>query len=623
MREWKSAIEKARLCPNETMMQKWITAGIAAVFLQIPLGVAEDDVSRVNEQLDRGLIALKREDGGIYVGWRLLPEDPGNVVFDVFRSSGDNDSDLLATVDKVTNFVDQKPPARELLTYHVVPRSPDREGVPSKTATVDLKEDARPFLRIPLETGIKGFMQPTVGDLDGDGSLDFVIKTPDSYIDPGGDNWHRSTRTYKIHAYTREGRRLWKNDLGPAIEPGTWYSPCLVYDFDGDGKAEVVTKTGETINDPENQPIRDKTGRVVDDREYLSIWDGTTGKEVARIPWHSREGFRKYGLASRNMLGLAYLDGKHPAIIMARGTYGLIRIAAYRYDDGSLQRIWSWENTEETAKGYQGDGTRNGAGSHFLHAADVDGDGWDEVIYGSFVLDEDGKGLWALERTDRGKVSPGSHADAHYVGDILPSHEGLEIFYAFEKWHERNGACLVDARTGKLIWGTSAKTGHFHKAGLCSDIDASHPGMECYGKDYELSTKTESRAWLWAADGTVLQEGNQADWGQQPHSVYWDADLQRELIQNNTIVNYPADDFAFRMEGCDRTILVADILGDWREEIIRSTSGNELRIYTSTIPSNDRRVTLLADPIYRIDVANNASGYGQAPMVSRCLEESE
>ena len=256
-----------------------------------------------------------------------------------------------------------------------------------------------------------------------------------------------------------------------------------------------------------------------------------------------------------------------------------------------------------------------------MHAADVDQDGRDEVIYGSFVLDDDGTGFWALRRVDRGRESPGGHADAHYVGDILPSHEGLEIFYAFEKWHERNGACLVDARTGKMIWGTDAKTGHFHKAGLCADIDATHAGMECYGRDDELSTKDNSHAWLWAADGTVLQEGNEADWGRQIETVYWDADLQRELIRDNTIVNYPDDGLAMPMEGCGRTILVADILGDWREEVIRSTPGNELRIYTTTIPATDRRPTLLQDPIYRIDVANNAMGYGQTPMVTRCLEK--
>jgi rhamnogalacturonan endolyase len=255
-----------------------------------------------------------------------------------------------------------------------------------------------------------------------------------------------------------------------------------------------------------------------------------------------------------------------------------------------------------------------------MHAADVDGDGRDEVIYGSFVLDDNGKGLWALARTKQGTVSPGGHPDAHFVGDILPSHPGLEIFYAYEKWHKRNGACLVDAKTGKLIWGTDAKTGHFHKQGLCSDIDARHPGMECYARDMELSKKGDSHVWLWAADGTVLGKGNDFDWGQSPGVVYWDADLQRELVRNNTIVNYPDDGFAQKMEGCARTILVADILGDWREEIIRSTKGNELRIYTTTIPAKDRRPTLLQDAIYRIDVASNGMGYPQAPMVTHCLE---
>jgi rhamnogalacturonan endolyase len=566
-------------------------------------------------------VALRRTDGTVYVGWRLLAEDPADIVFDVRRTTPAGKDTKLATVDDVTNFVDCDVSAGDALTYWVVARSPGGEAVKSKTVTVDMRQEPRDYLSVPLEPGVRGLMQPSVADLDGNGSLDYVIKIPDSYIDPGGGNWHYSTRTYKIHAYTLDGMLLWKNDLGPAIELGTWYSPVLVYDFDGDGRAEVVLKTGPTINDPMFQPVRDgEKGRVVDDRECLSIWDGATGEVVTQAPWPSRDRYTKYSLVSRNLLGLAYLDGKDPAIIVARGTYGLIKIDAYRYRDRRLQRLWRWVSTQESAKGYHGDGTRNGSGSHFMHAADVDQDGRDEVIYGSFVLDDDGTGLWALRRVDRGRESPGGHADAHYVGDILPRHDGLEIFYAFEKWHERNGACLVDARTGKMIWGTDAKTGHFHKAGLCADINATHAGMECYGRDDELSTKDNSHVWLWAADGTVIQKGNEADWGRQPETVYWDADLQRELILDNTIVNYPNDGFAMRMEGCARTILVADVLGDWREEVIRSTPGNELRIYTTTIPATDRRPTLLQDPIYRIDVANNGMGYGQTPMVTRCLE---
>jgi rhamnogalacturonan endolyase len=572
---------------------------------------------RVRETLGRSLVAMERTDGTVYLGWRLLAGDPAEIAFDVYRAPTGN---RLATVTRTTDFVDRQPPTQGVCTYWVAARTRGREPMPSAKVTVDLAQAAKAYLSIKLPLEVGGFMHPMVADLDGDGSLDYVVKTPDSYLMPDGSGWHPDSRTYKMHAVTQGGRQLWRNDLGPAIEMGNWYSPHLAYDFDGDGKAEIAVKTGETINDPKAQPIRDDKGRVIDDREYLSIWDGATGAVMTRVPWPSREGYKTYNLVSRNLMGVAYLDGRTPAILAVRGTYGHIKIAAHRYRNRQLEKLWEWDSRQEEAQGYHGKGDRGGSGSHFMHAADVDGDGRDEVIYGSFVLDDNGKGLWALERTNQGDVSPGGHPDGHYVGDILPSHPGLEIFYTYEKWHNVNGACLVDARTGKLIWGTKAKTGHFHKAGLCADIDARHPGMECYGKDHELSKERDSHSWLWAADGTVLGKGNEFDWGSQPWTVHWDADLQREVIRKNTIVNYPENKRSLVMEGCARTILVADILGDWREEIIRSTKGNELRIYTTTIPAKDRRPTLLQDPIYRIDVANNGMGYPQAPMLTRCLE---
>ena len=593
---------------------------VGGILLALAVAAQGLPTARVRETLDRGLVAMKRADGAVYLGWRLLVDDPAGTVFDICREPAVGTGGKLATVARTTDFLDRQVPARSNCTYWVVARAPGRRPVASKRTTVDLTQQAKDYLSIRLPAEVKGFMHPMVADLNGDGALDYVVKTPDSYLMPDGSGWHRDSRSYKLYAQTHDGALLWTNDLGPAIEMGNWYSPHLAYDFDGDGKAEMALKTGETINDPKAQPKRDEKGRVIDDREYLSIWEGTTGAVVTRVPWPSREGYRGYNQASRNLMGVAYLDGKTPAIVVVRGTYGLIRIAAYRYRNRQLEKLWEWASTQETAKGYHGDGSRNGAGSHFLHAADVDQDGRDEIIYGSIVLDDNGTGLWALKRTSQGRISPGGHPDGHYVGDILPGREGLEIFYIYEKWHNANGACLVDAKTGTLIWGTDAKTGHFHKAGLCADIDARHPGMECYGKDHELSKEGDSHSWLWAADGTVLGKGGAFDWGLQPWPVHWDGDLQREVIRKNTVTSYPEGDESLTMRDCARTILVADILGDWREEIIRSTKGNELRIYTTTIPARDRRPTLLQDPIYRIDLANNGMGYPQAPMLRRCLE---
>jgi rhamnogalacturonan endolyase len=218
------------------------------------------------------------------------------------------------------------------------------------------------------------------------------------------------------------------------------------------------------------------------------------------------------------------------------------------------------------------------------------------------VIDDDGKALWS---TGLG------HPDHCYVGKIDPQRPGLEIYYGMEtRQKERNGMCLVDAATGKILWGHEGPTRHVHGQGTCSDIDAEHPGCECYSADTDPSKKY---AWsrLRTCKGEVLSEENLGGFG--PLAAYWDADLQRELLLRGTIQDYHGGRHGPRIEG--RVVAVADILGDWREEIITSVPG-ELRIYTTTIPAADRRVCLMQDPIYRMDVVCAAMGYYQVPMTS-------
>jgi rhamnogalacturonan endolyase len=237
-----------------------------------------------------------------------------------------------------------------------------------------------------------------------------------------------------------------------------------------------------------------------------------------------------------------------------------------------------------------------------MHAADVDGDGRDEVLLGSAVIDDDGTPLWT---TGLG------HPDHFYLGDLDPTRPGLEIYYGIEtRRKERNGMCLVDAATGKILWGHEGYTRHVHGQGMCSDIDASHPGSECYSADTDTQKKF---AWakLRTVKGEVISEENLG--GFSPRTVYWDADLQRELFRGGRISNYGGPEIPPRVEGS--LAAVVDILGDWREEIITSVPG-ELRIYTTTIPAADRRPCLMQDPIHRMNVAHAAMGYFQVPMTS-------
>jgi rhamnogalacturonan endolyase len=436
------------------------------------------------------------------------------------------------------------------------------------------------------------FQKAAIADLDGDGAYDFVLKSPNENIDPYEKYWKPSPDTYQLDAYRGDGQFLWSYDLGWAIERGIWYSPYVVYDLDGDGCAEVAVKTGK--GDP-----RDADGRVQTGPEFVTILDGATGQPRTQTAWIDRDLFedgsgRGYNYASRNQMAVAYLDGKHPSLLVERGTYRRMILVAYDLRDGQLHERWRWDN-KDLSRDYWGQG------AHWMHAADVDGDGRQEVVMGSCVIDDDGRELWT---TGLG------HPDHAYVGDIDPARPGLEIYYGIEsRRQDANGMCLVAAESGKILWGYQGFTRHVHSFGMCSDIDADHPGSESYSADTDEEKKA-LWARLWSARGDVIDDRLQ--WGFGPRTVYWDADPQRELLQKR-ITDYGSEESQQDISG--RVVTVADVLGDWREEIL-VTSPGELRIYATTIPASDRRICLMQDPLYRMDVVVAGMGYYQVPMLS-------
>jgi len=228
----------------------------------------------------------------------------------------------------------------------------------------------------------------------------------------------------------------------------------------------------------------------------------------------------------------------------------------------------------------------------------VDDDGRDEVLLGSLTLDDNGQPLWC---TGLG------HPDHFYVGDIDPERPGLEIYFGIEPRQSKNAMCLADARTGEILWGHDEPTQHIHSSGLCADIDGSRPGWECFSGERDFPEKR----WLRDCKGRVLPDGDLGNLSPRP--VFWNADPQREIIRGRAIVNFGSTEPLAPIEGS--VVAVADVLGDWREEVITSTAG-ELRVYTTTLPAADRRPCLMQDPIYRIDVAHAAMGYFQVPMLS-------
>jgi rhamnogalacturonan endolyase len=550
-------------------------------------------LQRVSEPHGRAVLARRTQEGDVYVGWRLFQRDSQDVMFDLYRQidGGAPVKINKAPIVNTTDFVDTSSPKGKRIAYYICSIVDGDVGPPSHAAIVSDERELSPYVRIPLQ-GKYSVQKVGIADLNGDGQSDFVIKQPNSNVDPYYRFWKRSTDTYKLEAYDSDGSFKWRYDLGWSIECGVWYSPYVVYDFNGDGKAEIAVKTGE--GDP-----RDEDGRVRDGPEYLTILDGVTGQSITQTDWPSRSLFEDnsdpYNYSSRNQLGVAYLDGKTPCLIVERGTYGVIVVEAYELRGTSLRKLWRWDNLELPRSYY-------GQGAHGLHVADVDSDGRDEVIIGSAVIDDNGDSLWT---TGLG------HPDHVYLGDLDPAHPGLEIYYGMEtRQPERNGMCMVDAATGNILWGHPGPTRHVHGRGMGSDIDARSAGAEFYSVDTDADKKAD-RAFLRTAQGTVISDS--LSWSFGPFALYWDGDPQREVFWKKSIQNDAGEVLQSQIKG--HVLAVADLLGDWREELIVGVPG-EIRIYSTTLTSVDRRPWLMEDPIYRMDVAHASMGYFQVPMLS-------
>ena len=566
-----------------------------------PPPVQGHTIKRVQEKLGRALVGLAVPGGHVYLSWRLLESDKADITFDVLRvrPGGQHQTLNKAPLGRTTDFLVADPPAGAS-EYYIKRHIPGPMGPaprPSNIARVTPADKPEAFLAVKLPAGTT-VQKIGLADLDGDGATDFVLKTPHDNVDPWYKYWKKSPGTYKLRAHAASGEFLWEYDMGWSIERGIWYSPCVVFDFDGDGKAEVAVKSGQ--GDP-----RDKEGKVQSGPEYVTILDGATGKPVTQADWPDRKlftGAHAYNYASRNQMGVAYLDGKTPFLIVERGTYNLQIVDAYNYHGKKLHKVWRWTNQGLSRKYW-------GQGAHWMHCADVDGDGRDEVLLGSSVIDDNGKELWS---TGQG------HPDHFYLGDLDPARAGLEVYYGIEtRRADANGMCLADARTGKILWGHKGPTRHVHGHGMCSDIDPKHPGAECFSTDTDAQKKA---AWsrLRTAAGEVISED--AAWGFGPRTAYWDADPQREILRGSRIEKFTGCDakkISTRRLPADiqgRFVAVADVLGDWREEIITSVPG-ELRIYITTLPAASRHACLLQDPLYRNNVAHATMGYYQVPML--------
>lgn len=565
---------------------------------------------RVEENLNRGLTAALAQDGkSIYLNWRLLKTDATETRFDVYRSvNGKREKLTKKPLTTTTDFTDTRPVATE--TVYWIESSVNGKGRKQSEQITVTKESltAPNYKSIKLKDPNVTAGKVAVGDLNGDGIYDYIIRHPHSNVDPGmpGDT---TGITYKIEAYLSDGTYLWTKDLGPGIEPGIWYSPFVVYDFNGDGKAEIAIKTSG------DDYVKNEKGRVCGGSEYLSILDGMTGKEIARVDWPERND--RYGnliRQNRNQLGVAFLDGKTPFILAARGTYKLMVVDAWQLNGDKLQRVWRWDGDEENP-------IVRSQGSHNMVCGDVDGDGRDEIVLGSCVLDDNGTLLWSAGL---------GHPDKVYLTDIDPSRPGMEIFLALEPWHDNGyGVCMLDARTGERIWGIGHKTYHVGD-GMVADIDPAHPGLECFASEDKKGGSTDK--YLLTSQGEELVRGQ--DVPSCRNWIWWDARNIRQTFQGDdnrwgaessprrgrtqSITYWKGETLTSGIEGSIQ--MIADLFGDWREEVVTALKG-ELRVYHTNYPAVNRRVTLMHDPVYRSYIIQRSQGYPQSPVPSYYLGE--
>ena len=575
----------------------------------LPASQGKYDLSKLKmEKLGRGVIAVRRNKDEVYVSWRYLSNDPADIAFNVYR---DGRRVNPTPVSLTTFYIDRNPRGG---TYSVKPVVNGREK-DEKSASFTLPDRApEGYINIALDKPADGVTpsgeaytyspnDASVGDADGDGEFEIILKwDPSNAHDNAHDGY---TGNVYFDCYKLDGTKLWRIDMGRNIRAGAHYTQFVVYDLDGDGISELVMKTadgtvdgtGKVIGDA-NADYRTPAGRILTGPEFLTVFSGKTGAALETVPYdvprgNMRDWGDNYGnRCDRFLAAVGYLDGERPSVIMCRGYYTRAYLAAYDWDGQHLKKRWVFDSNEPENRGYAGQGNHN------LRVGDVDGDGKDEIVYGSCTIDHDGKGLYT---TGLG------HGDAMHLTQFAWDMPGLQVWCCHE--NKRDGATFRDAATGKILH----QVRHNTDVGRCmaADIDPASPGVE-----------------MWAS-GIPPQTVKGEALGGNPRglsinmAVWWDGDLCRELLDGNTVTKYNAAQGTcaplMRFEGCSSNngtkstpCIQGDIFGDWREEVLMRTNDNShLRLYVSTIPTAYRFHTFLEDPVYRVSIATQNVAYNQ------------
>ncbi|MBK3639151.1 rhamnogalacturonan lyase [Streptomyces sp. MBT33] len=568
---------------------------------------AQAATARQVEKLDRGLVSVHTDSGNL-VSWRWLGTDPNDVSFNVYRAGTKVNS---APITGSTNFFHSGGPAQADYTVRAVvggvEQADSEHAVQLRTGYKDVP--ISPPAGGTTPDGVAYTYEAndaSVGDLDGDGQLDFVLKWQPTNAKDNSQSGYTGD-TY-LDGVKLDGTRLWRIDLGRNIRSGAHYTQFQVYDYDGDGRAEVATKTADgtvdgtgTVIGSSSADHRNSSGYVLSGPEYLTMFNGQTGKAMQTVDYVPARGTvsswgDSYGnRVDRFLAGTAYLDGSRPSLVMARGYYTRTVIAAWDWRNGSFTRRWTFDTNSSTnsGKGY------DSQGNHQLSVADVDGDGKDEIVYGSMAVDDNGAGLWTTKN---------GHGDAMHVGDLDPSRPGLEEFKVDEDG-SKPSSWMADAKTGQVIWSTPANGDNGR--GVSGDIWAGSAGAESW---------SSAESGIRNPKGTVVSS-------RKPSSTnflsWWDGDPVRELLDGTHIDKYGTSSDTRLLTGSGvhsnnstkaTPSLSGDILGDWREEVVWPTTDNTaLRVYSTPYETTTRITTLLHDTQYRTALAWQNTAYNQPP----------
>ncbi|GGN87637.1 rhamnogalacturonan lyase [Streptomyces albiflavescens] len=583
------------------------TALVAAGLTALGTGSAQAATARQVEALDRGVVSVHTDSGNL-VSWRWLGTDPNDVSFNVYRAGTKVNS---TPITGSTNYFHSGAPAQADYTVRAIVN-----GV-EQTDSVHAIQFRTGYKDVPITPPAGGTTpdgvaytyeanDASVGDLDGDGQLDLVLKwQPTNAKDNSQSGYTGDTI---IDGIKLDGTRLWRIDLGRNIRSGAHYTQFQVYDYDGDGKAEVAMKTADGTTDGRGTVIgspsadyRNSSGYVLSGPEYLTMFNGQTGAAMGTVDYVPARGTvsswdDSYGnRVDRFLAGTAYLDGSRPSLIMARGYYTRTVIAAWDWRGGAFTRRWTFDTNSSTnsGKGY------DGQGNHQLSVADVDADGRDEIVYGSMAVDDNGNGLWTTKN---------GHGDALHVGDLDPSRAGLEEFKVDED-SSKPSSWMADAKTGAILWSTPANGDNGR--GASGDIWAGSAGAE---------------SWSSRVDGVRSPQGTVVA-SRKPGSInflsWWDGDTVRELLDDTHIDKYGTSADTRLLTGASvhsnnstkaTPSLSGDILGDWREEVVWPTTDNTaLRIYSTPYETSTKITTLLHDTQYRTALAWQNTAYNQPP----------